>query len=299
MEKAKLTFLGTGTSQGVPMIGCQCEVCKSEDPRDKRLRASVLVDYCGKRFLVDAGPDFRQQMLRAEVSHVDAIILTHNHKDHTGGLDDVRAFNYLEKAATQIYCEKYVEDSLRQEYSYAFAEKKYPGAPEWHVHNIDENPFIISAGGPYQTLTWDHGKGYIKSIAGENDPVRTARIIPIRGMHYTLPVLGYRFGNIAYCTDMNHIPEEEFKKLEGLDHFVINCVRRGRHISHFSLEGALEVAKRVGARHTWITHLSHQLPRHGELEAELQAITSTEPSSDKPTHQTTSILPAYDGLVIE
>ena len=271
MNRAKLTFLGTGTSQGVPMIGCRCDVCKSVDPRDKRLRSSVLVDYCGKRFLIDAGPDFRQQMLRADVSHVDAIILTHNHKDHTGGLDDVRAFNYLEKAATQIYCEKYVEDSLRQEYSYAFAENRYPGAPEWNVHLIDEHPFSIDG----------------------------VEIVPIRGRHFKLPVLGYRFGNIAYCTDMNHIPEEEFKKLEGLDHFVINCVRRGRHISHFSLEGALEVAKRVGARHTWITHLSHQLPRHADLETELQAITSTEPSSDQPTHQTTSILPAYDGLVIE
>ena len=265
MNRAKLTFLGTGTSQGVPMIGCSCEVCRSADPRDKRLRSSVLVDYCGKRFLVDAGPDFRQQMLRAGVSHVDAIILTHNHKDHTGGLDDVRAFNYLEKAATQIYCEKYVEDSLRQEYSYAFAENRYPGAPEWNVHLIDEHPFSIDG----------------------------VEIIPIRGLHFKLPVLGYRFGNIAYCTDMNHIADEEFAKLQDLDHFIINCVRRGRHISHFSLEGALEVARRVGARHTWITHLSHQLPRHAVLEAELQAILSSEPSSDQST------LPAYDGLVIE
>ena len=277
MNRAKLTFLGTGTSQGVPMIGCRCDVCKSVDPRDKRLRSSVLVDYCGKRFLIDAGPDFRQQMLRADVSHVDAIILTHNHKDHTGGLDDVRAFNYLEKAATQIYCEKYVEDSLRQEYSYAFAENRYPGAPEWNVHLIDEKPFNI--------------------VSKKND--EDSRIVPIRGRHFKLPVLGYRFGNIAYCTDMNHIADEEFVKLQDLDHFLINCVRRGRLISHFSLEGALEVAKRVGARHTWITHLSHQLPRHADLGTELQAITSTEPSSDQPTHQTTSILPAYDGLVIE
>ena len=263
MNRAKLTFLGTGTSQGVPMIGCSCEVCKSSDPRDQRLRSSVLVDYCGKRFLVDAGPDFRQQMLRAGVTHLDAILLTHNHKDHTGGLDDVRAFNYLEKAPTQIYCEKYVEDSLRQEYSYAFAENRYPGAPEWNVHLIDEHPFSIDG----------------------------VEIVPIRGRHFKLPVLGFRFGNIAYCTDMNHIADEEFAKLQGLNHFIINCVRRGRHISHFSLEGALEVAKRVGARHTWITHLSHQLPCHAELEAELQAF----PHSKLPS----SILPAYDGLVIE
>ena len=255
MKKARLEFLGTGTSQGVPMIGCGCEVCTSPDPRDKRLRASVLVDYCGRRFLVDAGPDFRQQMLRAGVSHVDAILLTHNHKDHTGGLDDIRAFNYLEKAATQIYCEKYVEESLRTEYSYAFAENKYPGAPDWNVHIIDEHPFSIDG----------------------------VEITPIRGKHFNLPVLGYRFGDIAYCTDMNRIPEEEFAKLQGLEHFVINCVRRGRHISHFSLEGALAVAGQVGARHTWLTHLSHQLPRYEELLAELPD----------------GIRPAYDGLVIE
>jgi len=252
---AKLTFLGTGTSQGVPMIGCGCEVCKSSDPRDSRLRSSVYVEYEGLRILVDAGPDFRQQMLRAGISGVDAILLTHNHKDHTGGLDDIRAFNYLEKKATQIYCEKYVEDSLRQEYSYAFAENKYPGAPDWNVHIIDDKPFEIDG----------------------------VEIIPIRGRHFRLPVLGYRFGKIAYCTDMNHIADEEFEKLKGLDHFIINCVRRGRHISHFSLEGALEVARRVKATHTWLTHLSHQLPCYDELSKELPA----------------GILPAYDTLTIE
>ena len=255
MSKTRLTFLGTGTSQGVPMIGCGCEVCKSQDPRDKRLRACVLVEHEGLRVLVDAGPDFRYQMLRAGVSSLDAILLTHNHKDHTGGLDDIRAFNYHEKRATQIYCEKYVEESLRKEYSYAFEEIKYPGAPEWDVHIIDENPFTI--------------KG--------------VEITPIRGRHFKLPVLGYRFGNIAYCTDMNHIPEEEYSKLQGLDHFIINCVRRGRHISHYSLEQAIEVAEKVGAKHSWLTHLSHQLPCHEELTKELPE----------------GILPAFDGLVIE
>ena len=237
------------------MIGCCCEVCKSLDPRDKRLRASVYVEYEGLKILVDAGPDFRQQMLREDISHVDAILLTHNHKDHTGGLDDIRAFNYIEKEPTHIYCEKYVEDSLRMEYSYAFAENKYPGAPEWDVHIIDENPFSI--------------KG--------------VEIIPIRGKHFKLPVLGYRFGKVAYCTDMNHIPEEEFDKLQGLEHFIINCVRRGRHISHFSLEGALEVAARVGAKHTWITHLSHQLPTHAELLQEL-------PENIEPAYDTLELI---------
>ena len=283
MKRARLTFLGTGTSQGVPMIGCGCEVCRSNDPRDKRLRASVLVDFEDTRILVDAGPDFRQQMLREGVTHLDAILLTHNHKDHTGGLDDIRAFNYIEGRATDIYCEEYVEDSLRMEYSYAFAEKKYPGAPEWHVHNIDTKPFKIECGGPYEVLTWVHGKGYTRSIEGQDDPIKSVEIIPIRGMHYKLPVLGYRFGNIAYCTDMNNIPEEEFEKLKGLDHFVINCVKYGKHISHYSLEEAVAVAQKVGAKHSWLTHLSHQLPCHEALSASLPE----------------GILPAYDGLVIE
>lgn len=251
----RLTFLGTGTSQGVPMIGCTCEVCTSQAPEDKRLRSSVFVEHEGLKVLIDAGPDFRYQMLRERICSVDAILLTHNHKDHTGGLDDIRAFNYHEKKAAQIYCEKYVEDSLRMEYSYAFAKNKYPGAPEWEVHIIDNQPFQING----------------------------TDIVPIRGMHYKLPVLGYRFGNIAYCTDMNNIPEMEFSKLQGLEHFVINTVRRGHHISHFSLEEALEVASKVGAKHTWLTHLSHQLPCHKDLAAEL-------PDGVKP---------AYDGLTIE
>lgn len=285
---ARLTFLGTGTSQGVPMIGCGCEVCKSTDSRDKRLRASAFVEYGGLNILVDAGPDFRCQMLRAGISHLDAILLTHNHKDHTGGLDDIRAFNYLEGLPAEIYCEKYVEDSLRQEYSYAFTEKKYPGAPEWHIHLIDENAFTVYPdNGKDGRLEWISGKGYVHiSGAGQlpdNGTARRVEIIPIRGMHYKLPVLGFRFGNIAYCTDMNFIPESEFSKLQGLEHFVINCVKRGHHISHFSLEEAIATARKVGARHSWLTHLSHQLPRYSDLCGELPD----------------GILPAYDGLVIE
>ena len=283
MKKARLTFLGTGTSQGVPMIGCGCKVCSSSDFRDKRLRASALVDYCGMRILIDAGPDFRQQILREGISHLDAILLTHNHKDHTGGLDDIRAFNYLERRASEIFCEKYVEDSLRLEYGYAFAETKYPGAPEWHVHNIDHRPFVIRCGGPTEILSWESGKGYSYSTVDLDEEIRTAEVIPVRGMHYKLPVLGYRFGNIAYCTDMNYIPEEEFEKLHDLDHFVINCVKHGKHISHYSLEEAIEVAQRVGAKHTWLTHLSHQLPSYEELACQLPD----------------GILPAYDGLIIE
>lgn len=314
---ARLTFLGTGTSQGVPMIGCGCEVCRSGDSRDKRLRASAFVEYGGLKILVDAGPDFRYQMLRAGITHLDAILLTHNHKDHTGGLDDVRAFNYLEGLPAEIYCEEYVEDSLRKEYSYAFSDQKYPGAPEWHIHHIGENPFTVRPNdGAGDRLVWISGKGYVHT--GSNGPSKTdggmeapdveltgnrtvrqdngrkdatpaetrsrsLEVIPIRGMHYRLPVLGFRFGNIAYCTDMNFIPEKEFEKLHGLEHFVINCVKRGHHISHFSLEEAIATAKKVGARHSWLTHLSHQLPCYTELCRELPE----------------GILPAYDGLVIE
>ncbi len=280
------------------MIGCGCKVCRSADPRDKRLRSSVFVEYGGLKILVDAGPDFRTQMLRAGIRHIDAILLTHNHKDHTGGLDDVRAFNYIERAPIRIYCEKYVEDSLRQEYSYAFAEHRYPGVPEWQITNIDQRPFTVSENIPEQKLVWVDGKGYDKIPVSEEEWAKEhhpeeawkgtyrpkqVEVIPIRGRHFMLPVLGYRFGNIAYLTDMNYIPETEFTKLEGLDHFIINCVRRGKHLSHFSLEEAVAVARKVGARHSWLTHLSHQLPRYEDLCRELPE----------------DIRPAYDGLTIE
>ena len=282
--RTKLTFLGSGTSQGVPMIGCGCEVCQSTDPRDKRLRASVLVEYGDQTILVDAGPDFRQQMLRAGVGHLDAILLTHNHKDHTGGLDDVRALNYTEGRACDIYCEKYVEDSLRQEYAYAFSEHKYPGVPEWHIHNIENKPFEVTVDDNAPRLQWVSNEGY-KEIPLPGGPhLRSTRIIPIRCFHAALPVLGFRFGDIAYCTDMNYIPEEEFSKLEGLEHFIINTVKRGSHNSHWGLEQALQVCEKVGARHSWLTHLSDRLPRYADFVKELSG---------------SSVLPAYDGLVIE
>ena len=284
MTKTRLTFMGSGTSQGVPVIGCNCPVCKSTDPKDKRFRSSVLVEHEGMTILVDAGPDFRSQMLREGVTHLDAILLTHNHKDHTGGLDDVRALNYTEGRACDIYCEKYVEDSLRQEYAYAFSEHKYPGVPEWHIHNIENQPFEVTVDDNAPRLQWVSNEGY-KEIPLPGGPHRrSTRIIPIRGFHAALPVLGFRFGDIAYCTDMNYIPEEEFSKLEGLEHFIINTVKRGTHNSHWGLEQALQVCEKVGARHSWLTHLSDRLPRYADFVKELSG---------------SSVLPAYDGLVIE
>ena len=284
MTKTRLRFMGSGTSQGVPVIGCNCPVCKSTDPKDKRFRSSVLVEHEGMTILVDAGPDFRSQMLREGITHLDAILLTHNHKDHTGGLDDVRALNYTEGRACDIYCEKYVEDSLRQEYAYAFSEHKYPGVPEWHIHNIENQPFEVIVDDNAPRLQWVSNEGY-KEIPLPGGPhLRSTCIIPIRGFHAALPVLGFRFGDIAYCTDMNYIPEEEFSKLEGLEHFIINTVKRGTHNSHWGLEQALQVCEKVGARHSWLTHLSDRLPRYADFVKELSG---------------SSVLPAYDGLVIE
>ncbi len=288
----KLTFLGTGTSQGVPIIGCQCEVCKSADSKDKRYRSSALVEYEGMTILVDAGPDFRSQMLAHDVRHLDAILLTHNHKDHTGGLDDVRSFNYIDRQAAEIYCEERVLKTLRNDYAYAFAEHKYPGAPEWHIHLIDERPFHVEALHGKGELEWVHDIGYFYrqpdgSLKPSDNAVQEAshehpNIIPIRGLHGQMPVLGFRFGKIAYITDMSKLPESELEKLQGLEHVTLNTVSYHPHHSHFSLDEALELAGKIGARHTWLTHLSHAFPRHEEFCRQLPP----------------GVQPAYDGLVI-
>ena len=250
----KLTFLGTGTSQGVPIIGCDCPVCKSKDPRDRRLRSSALFQVNGLNILIDCGTDFREQMLREDIHHLDAILMTHNHKDHTGGLDDTRALEYTDGWTAQIYCEPKVLETLKVEYDYVFFEKKYPGAPEWDIHIIDEKPFRIA----------------------------DVEIIPIRGYHGKMPVLGYRIGNIAYLTDMSEIPESEYEKLQGLEHLTINTVSYHPHYSHFNLSGAVAAAGKTGAKHVWLTHLSHNFPPHEEFLQELPE----------------GFLPAYDGLCI-
>lgn len=286
MNKAKLTFLGTGTSQGVPMIGCGCPVCTSADPRDKRLRSSALVEYGGLTILVDAGPDFRYQMLRAGVRHLDAILLTHNHKDHTGGLDDVRSFNLLEAKPVNIYCEQYVEHSLRMEYSYAFAEKKYPGSPEWHVHSIDgKKPFDVCSNACEETLVWESGYGYHHVEPDADAAPSSVRVIPVQGYHNksrSISVLGYRFGDIAYLTDMNLLEDCELEKLRGLEAVTLNCVKVGTHHSHFSLAEVLDLFGRIGAKRSYITHISHMLPPHGEFQKMLPE----------------GVFAAYDGLEI-
>lgn len=260
----RITFLGTGTSQGIPMIGCGCYVCKSGDSKDNRLRTSALIEYEGFKILIDCGPDFRQQMLRSGTTDLDAVILTHQHKDHTGGMDDIRAFNYFRREAFPIYAEKKVQESLKMEYSYAFSDNKYPGVPQYNLITIDENPFLI---------TKKNADGTLSAIEA----------VPIRVLHYKLPILGFRIGSLAYITDASYIPPAEFDKLKNLDIFVLNTARREKHISHFCLSEALEVIRKVGARRNFLTHLSHQIGTHAELAADLPPGTE----------------PAYDGLVCE
>ena len=310
--RARLTFLGTGTSQGVPIIGCKCEVCRSKDERDKRFRASVFVEYEGLNILVDAGPDFRMQMLRLGISHLDAILLTHNHKDHTGGLDDVRSLNYVDRRAAEIYCERNVLEDLIREYPYVFKFPKYPGAPEWMLHVIDERPFILRKDTAEKELVWVHDIGYHYRLPNgqliptarclddmiDNAPAASAgdataiSIIPIRGLHDKLPVLGFRFGDIAYITDMSTLPESEFTKLKGLKHLTLNTVGYNKHHSHFSLQETLDLADRIQAEHTWLTHLSHSFPVHEVFDKELERMCSEQ-------HIHSIVRPAYDGLVIE
>ena len=288
----RLTFFGTGTSQGIPIIGCRCPVCSSPDPRDKRFRSSALVQCEGMNILIDAGPDFRSQMLRAGVGHLDAILLTHNHKDHTGGLDDVRSLNYIDRKAVEIYCEPKVEDTIRREYAYAFAEPKYPGSPEWHLHTIGDAPFEVASNDGYE-LEWVHDVGYFyRPLEGPVPPPRRTTVIPIRGYHDKMPVLGFRFGNIAYLTDMSAIPEPEFAKLQGLEHVTLNTVGYKKHHSHFSLDEALELAGKIGARHTWLTHLSHTFPVHETFSGDLRRLCTERGIASE-------VLPAYDGLTIE
>jgi len=232
----KVTFLGTGTSQGVPVIGCSCDVCRSLDYRDKRLRTSVHLEVDGSSIVIDAGPDFRQQILRENIQQLDFILFTHNHKDHTAGLDDVRAFNFKQEMDMPLYGTAPVLNQLKSEYFYAFLEKKYPGTPQLQLNEIDDSTFTVNG----------------------------IEIIPLPVTHLHLPVFGFRIGGFSYITDANVIPDETFKKLKGTHTLVLNALQKEPHISHFNLEEAIAVAQRVGAAKTYFTHISHKLGLHQE-----------------------------------
>lgn len=237
----QITFLGTGTSQGVPLIGCPCVVCNSDDPRDKRLRTSVLVRTQGKTLVVDTGPDFRQQMLREKVHSLDAVIFSHEHKDHLAGLDEVRAYNFLQKMIMPVYATKRVQKAIRREFAYIFEEPSYPGIPRLEMHTIGTGPFE-AAGVP---------------------------VLPVEVMHHQLPVLGFRFGNFTYITDANFIGEKEKEKIYGSDVLVLNALRKERHISHFTLDEALDLIAELKPKKAYLTHISHQMGLHREVEKEL------------------------------
>lgn len=237
----KFTFLGTGTSQGVPVIACPCVVCQSTDSRDKRLRSSVLIEHEGTTIVIDAGPDFRQQMLLANVKRLDAILLTHEHRDHIAGLDDVRAFNWVQQKPMDIWAEQRVQEALRKEFAYVFAETKYPGVPEITLNNIDGHPFEV------------------------ND----LKIVPIRGYHHKLPIYGFRIGNLTYITDANFIPEEEKEKIVGSKYLIVNALRHQKHMSHFSLPEAIKLISDFSPRKGFIIHVSHQMGLYKDLVKEL------------------------------
>ena len=251
----KLTFLGTGTSQGVPVVACQCPVCLSNNPKDQRLRASVMIETETQCLVIDAGPDFRQQMLTHSVLHLNGILLTHEHTDHIFGLDDIRAFNWVQKQPTDIYAEERVQIAIRRIFDYVFANYKYPGIPQMHLHLLENKPFMIG----------------------------NLEVMPIRGFHYKLPVFGFRFGKIAYVTDVNQLEHAEINKLRGLDALVLNALRKEDHISHYNLDQALEIIAEVKPGKAYLTHLSHQMGFHDEVQPELPE----------------NVFLAYDGLEIE
>ena len=237
----KVTFLGTGTSQGVPIIACKCSVCSNSEPKNKRLRSSIQIEIEDKIIVIDSGPDFRQQMLREATPDLHALIFTHEHKDHIAGMDDIRGFNYVHQKPINIYCTKQVEQALRREYQYIFSDFKYPGIPEINLINIENKEFVVEG----------------------------VKILPILVWHYKLPVFGFRINDFTYITDANRIDEEELAKIMGSKILVLNALRRETHISHFTLDEAIEVAQKVKAEKTYFTHISHQLGLHDEVNAEL------------------------------
>lgn len=250
----KITFLGTGTSQGVPVITCNCEVCQSDDHRNNRLRVSILIETADKTIVIDSGPDFRYQMLRAKVKDLDAILFTHEHKDHVAGLDDIRPFNYLLHKNIDIFATTGVQEALKREFSYIFSDVKYPGLPQIELHTIDKDRFFI----------------------GQTE------IIPLAIMHYKLPILGFRIGDFTYITDAKTVSNETIEKVRGTKTLIINALQRQPHISHFTLDEAIDFAQKIGAEQTYFTHISHNLGLHEVVEKELP----------------TGMKLAYDGLTL-
>lgn len=252
----KITVLGSGTSQGIPVIACDCEVCTSTDSRDNRLRCSVMIEHRGENYVIDAGPDFRQQLLREKVQTLRAVMFTHEHKDHMAGLDDVRAFNFKENRDMEIFCSVEVEEALRREYHYVFAETRYPGIPELNINVIDLKPFVLPGGLP---------------------------VTPVEVMHYKMPVLAFRIGDFAYVTDAKTIEKKELEKLRGVKLLIVNALRKEPHISHFNLEEALAFIAELKPEKAYLTHISHMLGKHAEVEPELPE----------------NVYLAYDGLKLE
>lgn len=233
----KITFTGTGTSQGVPVIACPCAICHSSDPKDKRLRSSVWIRDGALSIVIDSGPDFRYQMLRSEVNLLDAVLFTHSHKDHIAGLDDVRAYNYFQQKPMEVYATAATQEALKKEYSYIFDGNDYPGIPQINLHTIDTEPFYVG----------------------------NTCIIPIKVMHYKMEVLGFRIGDFTYITDANYIAPEEMEKIRGSKVLVLNALRQEQHISHYTLLQAIAVAKETGVPRVYFTHISHQLGMHEDV----------------------------------
>ncbi|HTN46691.1 MAG TPA: MBL fold metallo-hydrolase [Flavipsychrobacter sp.] len=251
----KITFLGTGTSQGVPVISCPCEICHSKDIRDTRLRSSVWIETGQTSIVIDAGPDFRQQMLTHQVNKLDAVLFTHSHKDHIAGLDDVRAYNYFQQKPMEVYATDDTQQALRREYAYIFENAHYPGVPQLNLNTIHPNSDFT---------------------------VNELTITPIKVMHYQMEVLGFRINDFTYITDANEISSAEIEKIKGSRILVLNALRREKHISHFTLDEAVEMAKFMDVPYTLFTHISHQLGLHEAVEKELSA----------------NIRLAYDGMEI-
>ena len=237
----KFTFLGTGTSQGVPVITCNCAVCTSTDVRDNRMRTSLLVQSEKTTLVIDTGPDFRSQMLREKVQDLDVVVYTHGHKDHVAGLDDIRPFNYMKNKTIEVYAEVRVQEVLKREFAYAFQQHHYPGAPQIHLNTISETTFTIG----------------------------DISLIPIRLMHNELPVLGFRINDFTYITDANFISEQELEKIKGSKILVLNALRREKHFSHFNLDEAIEIANKINPDRAYFTHISHHLGKYKDLEQEL------------------------------